>query len=160
MFLQMFFVYCCCLMFRKERCVSKVNLGRGHYKLSLLLFVDVYNPIEYKVFYGSIDEDVFNEFVRDKLLPHINPYPHKHSVIVIDNCSFHHNIMFRELVEATGAIILYLPAYMPMLNLAEYYFNGIKMQEKHKEIFGDEWQAAVSVAESVENMRDKNWQRC
>lgn len=84
--------------YRNERCIGKVKFGRGNYKLSLLLFNDVYNPIEYEVFFGAINEDKFNDFVTNKLAKHINPYPGKRSLILIDNCRFHHNETFENFI--------------------------------------------------------------
>lgn len=46
---------------------------------------------------------------------------------------------------------------MPMYNLTEHYFNCVKTIEKQNQVQGDEWDAMMSLCESVEKMRDKNW---
>jgi transposase len=38
---------------------------------------------------GSFDGDSFQEFLA-RLLPLMNPYPQKNSVLVMDNCAIHH----------------------------------------------------------------------
>ena len=40
---------------------------------------------------GSYDKQLFNDFVRNKVLPFCNPYPGVRSVIVMDNAKIHHS---------------------------------------------------------------------
>ena len=84
-------------------------------------------------------------------------YPGKHSVVMVDNVSFHHNEMFEYMIEQKGAILLYLPSYMPKWNITEYYFNGIKSKERMKQVFGNPVAAMVSLCECVEEMKDLDW---
>jgi hypothetical protein len=39
---------------------------------------------------GSFDQVLFERFI-DGLLDHMNPFPAKNSVIVMDNCRIHHS---------------------------------------------------------------------
>jgi hypothetical protein len=52
-------------------------------------------------------------FLRCPLLqvPIIRPFPAKNSVVIADNCSFHHCDEFVRLIEAAGGRVLYLSAY-------------------------------------------------
>ena len=40
---------------------------------------------------GSFDKQLFNDFVRNKVLPLCNPFPGVRSVIVMDNVKIHHS---------------------------------------------------------------------
>lgn len=51
-------------------------------------------------------------------VPVLNPFPHKHSVLVIDQCKIHKVKDFQDIIKATGAILQYLPAYSPDKNMA------------------------------------------
>jgi hypothetical protein len=53
----------------------------------------------------------FLKWVREKLVPMIRPFPAVNSVVIADNCSFHHNKAFIALVEAAGGKVLFLSAY-------------------------------------------------
>ena len=46
----------------------------------------------------------------------MNPYPGPRSVLVLDNCSFHHSEDVKALIQAAGIVIHYLPPYAPNLN--------------------------------------------
>ena len=123
----------------------------------MILFNDVEDAVAYEVVYGAVNEDIFNEFVASELLPHVEPYPGKHSIIMIDNCKFHHNVDLQEMVDASGAILLFLPSYKPNWNLSEFWFNGIKGKERAAGVYGNVDEARLSLCESVEAMRGCDW---
>ena len=56
----------------------------------------------------------------------MNKWPLPHSVLVVDNASIHKVPGIRELVEASGARLIYLPTYSPDLNPIELAFSTIK----------------------------------
>lgn len=56
----------------------------------------------------------------------MNPYPAKHSVLVMDNARIHHNEDLVAAVEDIGCRILYLPPYSPDLNPIETAFSALK----------------------------------
>ena len=56
----------------------------------------------------------------------MNPYPAKHSVLVMDNARIHHNEDLVVAVEDIGCRILYLPPYSPDLNPIETAFSALK----------------------------------
>jgi len=47
-------------------------------------------------------------------------------VVVIDNASFQNSLKIKELIDSTGAKLLYLPPYSPDLNPIEHYWHKIK----------------------------------
>ncbi|KAJ6564063.1 hypothetical protein B0H19DRAFT_864860, partial [Mycena capillaripes] len=51
------------------------------------------------IFKGSITKDRFLGFLRKQVAPILNVYPAKHSVVILDNCSIHHDENIRALIE-------------------------------------------------------------
>ncbi|KAF9034762.1 hypothetical protein BJ165DRAFT_1356135, partial [Panaeolus papilionaceus] len=47
---------------------------------------------------GSITKDCFLTFLQEQIAPQLNPYPGKHSVVLLDNCAIHHDADIRELI--------------------------------------------------------------
>ncbi|KAH8822993.1 hypothetical protein DL96DRAFT_1747086, partial [Flagelloscypha sp. PMI_526] len=55
---------------------------------------------------GSFDGDLFPDFLLNNVLPQMNHYPDKHSVLVLDNCRFRHNDIVYEACKGAGNIII------------------------------------------------------
>ncbi len=71
---------------------------------------------------GSMDGALFLAYVRDFLCPTLRPG----DIVVADNLSSHKVAGVKEVIEATGAIIRYLPPYSPDLNPIEKLFSKLK----------------------------------
>jgi transposase len=56
----------------------------------------------------------------------MNPYPAKHSVLVMDNARIHHDDNLVTAIEDIGGRVLYLPPYSPDFNLIETAFSALK----------------------------------
>ena len=73
---------------------------------------------------GNVTGDVFVKFVRNCLLPILEPFngTNSHSVVVMDNASVHH---YEEVADITGvgAIVCFLPPYSPELNPIKNVFS-------------------------------------
>lgn len=78
-----------------------------------------------RVFQGSTDSDVFEDFIEE-LLQHCGRWPEPKSVLVIDNALFHHTDRVWELCERAGVKLEFLPLYSPDLNLIEDFFSILK----------------------------------
>jgi len=65
---------------------------------------------------------VFNAFIEYELAPNLRPG----DVVVMDNLSAHKNHKAKELIEAAGAEILYLPPYSPEFNPIEKLWGKLK----------------------------------
>ena len=61
------------------------------------------------------------------------------SVVILDNASFHKSAATRELVEQTGAKLLFLPPYSPDLNPIEHDFGALKKirEYNHEKSIGE-----------------------
>jgi len=73
-------------------------------------------------FEGSCNRSVFETWLKDKLIPELNPG----QIIILDNATFHKGERIRELVEAADCELHYLPPYSPDLNKIEHYWFPIK----------------------------------
>jgi len=71
---------------------------------------------------GAVNATVFEAYLEQALLPHLLPG----RIVVIDNLSAHKSERVRELIEAAGCEVLYLPPYSPDLNPIEEAFSKIK----------------------------------
>ena len=71
-----------------QRARSKVTTRQAP-NLSLLPALTVDGYIVCNVYEGSVNQNVFAEFIEHDLLPLCNPYPGPRSVIVLDNARVH-----------------------------------------------------------------------
>ncbi len=74
------------------------------------------------LFEGSCDAVCFNAWVETYLCPRLS----QTAVVVLDNARLHQTHRTRELIQATGAEILFLPPYSPDYNPIEHDFANIK----------------------------------
>ena len=56
----------------------------------------------------------------------MNTYPGPNSVMIVDNCSTHKSIALHKAVEASGCLLVFLPAYSPDFNPIEESFSCCK----------------------------------
>lgn len=70
----------------------------------------------------SVDKNAFLGFLEHSLLPTLEP----DSVLVLDNWRVHHGDDVKDLVEAAGCTVFYLPTYSPDLNPIEHLFAKVK----------------------------------
>jgi transposase len=71
---------------------------------------------------GPINRDAFEAYIAQVLVPDIRPG----HIVVMDNLSSHKGPRVRELIEAVGARLLYLPPYSPDFNPIENAFAKLK----------------------------------
>ena len=81
------------------------------------------------LFEGTCDTEVFNSWLKTRLCPRLT---HKH-LVIMDNAAFHKSSATVQLIEDTGATLLFLPPYSPDLNPIEHDFAALK---KHREYDG------------------------
>ena len=71
---------------------------------------------------GSCTAERFNTWLETSLCPRLSS---KH-LVIMDNAPIHRTKRTRELIEATGATVLFLPPYSPDYNPIEHDFANIK----------------------------------
>ena len=95
------------------RCVRRMTFIRG-VRHSILPALTLHGIISLDVFEGFVNKDRFLSFLREQVVcifimhntrpervlqaPQLNPYPGKRSVVVLDNCSIHHDEEIRQLI--------------------------------------------------------------
>lgn len=73
---------------------------------------------------GPINRAAFEVYVEKVLVPELP----KGAIVVMDNLSSHTGPRVREMIEAAGATLLYLPPYSPDFNPIENAFAKLKAQ--------------------------------
>ena len=106
---------------RGERLIEAVP--HGHWKTTTLIAALGIEGMRCStVVDGAVNGDVFEAFVEQVLAGQLRPG----DVVVMDNLSSHKRQRTRELIEATGARLLFLPPYSPDLNPIEMIFAKVK----------------------------------
>ena len=88
---------------------------------------------------GSVNESQFSDFVQQALLPQLQPFNgvNARSVVILDNASTHHVDGVVDLIESTGALVVFLPPYSPDLNAIEEAFFKLKITLRANEALLD-----------------------
>ncbi len=73
-------------------------------------------------FEGATTKVVFETYVEEVLAPMLKPG----QIVVMDNLGAHKGARIKELIEARGATLLFLPAYSPDISPIEEAFSKIK----------------------------------
>ena len=73
-------------------------------------------------FEGACNRLVFEQWLSEKLLPHLQPG----QIVILDNATFHKSEKIREVIESAECQLQYLPPYSPDLNEIEHYWFPIK----------------------------------
>jgi transposase len=71
---------------------------------------------------GSLKAGDLHAFVREAVVPHLSPG----DVVILDNASCHKGKKAREMIEAAGARLLFLPAYSPDFSPIEFAWRKVK----------------------------------
>lgn len=73
-------------------------------------------------FPGALDRPAFEQFVAEVLVPYLTPG----QTVVLDNLSVHKSAKARQLIEAAGCQLVFLPTYSPDFNPIEQAFAKLK----------------------------------
>lgn len=71
---------------------------------------------------GSINGEIFLHYIENYLAPQLK----SEDCVILDNVSFHKVKGVKELIEAVGARVVYLPPYSPDLSPIEHMWSKIK----------------------------------
>jgi len=110
---------------RGVRAEIEANFVRGE-RWSIEAALGVEGYVAVRAVPGSVDGDEFFDFIVNDVLPQMNPYPQDRSVLILDNCAIHKSTALREVVEAHGCRLFFLPPYSPDLNPIEESFSAVK----------------------------------
>jgi len=100
-----------------------VGVPHGHWKTTTFVgALTIRGFIAPMVLDGPINRIAFETYVAKVLVPELNPG----DVVVMDNLSSHKGPRVREMIEAAGAQLRYLPPYSPDFNPIENAFAKLK----------------------------------
>ncbi|TFK78757.1 hypothetical protein K466DRAFT_468528, partial [Polyporus arcularius HHB13444] len=68
-------------------------------RYSILPALTMDGIIALDIFEGSVNKERFLQFLNNELAPTLNPYPGPRSVVIMDNCTIHHDEEIRHLIE-------------------------------------------------------------
>lgn len=106
---------------RGERLIGKVP--HGHWKVTTFVASLRREAITAPfVIDKPMNSAIFRAYLEHCLVPTLRPG----DIVVMDNLSSHKSDEVREIIEAAGAILLYLPPYSPDFNPIEQAFSKLK----------------------------------
>jgi transposase len=94
------------------------NRGKN---MTLIASMSLYGMGESMCFEGATDAKAFEAYVERLLAPSLTE-----GQVVMDNLGAHRPKRIRELIEARGAELVFVPSYSPDLNPIEQAFSKIK----------------------------------
>jgi transposase len=101
----------------------RVGVPHGHWKTTTFVAgLTTRGMVAPWVLDGPINRDAFETFVGRVLVPTLTPG----NVVIMDNLSSHKGPRVREMIEAAGAELRYLPPYSPDFNPIENAFAKLK----------------------------------
>jgi len=101
----------------------RVGVPFGHWKTTTFVgALTLRGFIAPFVIDGPIDRLAFETYVEKVLLPELR----EGDVVIMDNLPSHKGLKVRDLIEAAGARLLYLPPYSPDFNPIENAFAKLK----------------------------------
>jgi transposase len=106
---------------RGQRVVDRVPRNHGQ-NVTCLTAISPHGIHAPCVFEDALDGPLFLQWVRDWLLPGLS----RGTTLVLDNLNVHRNPAVRQVVEAAGCFLLFLPAYSPDFNPIELVFAQLK----------------------------------
>jgi transposase len=104
---------------------------------------------------SAMNGTAFLTYVKTQLCPTLKPG----DIIIADNLSSHKVVGVKEMAEAKGARLLYLPSYSPDLNPIEQVFAKLKtlLRKAMARSFDDLWKAIGSILELFTQQECRNY---
>jgi transposase len=106
---------------RGLRAYGKVPKNRGK-NLTLIASMGLHGMGESMCIEGATDAKAFEAYVEHFLAPSLT----EGQIVVMDNLGAHRPKRVRDLIEAKGAELVFVPSYSPDLNPIEQAFSKIK----------------------------------
>lgn len=101
----------------------KVGVPHGHWKTTTLVgAIRSTGFTAPRVIDGTVNGERFKAYIAEVLVPALQ----KGDTVIMDNLPAHKSSKIREMIEAAGARLLYLPPYSPDLNPIEMAFSKLK----------------------------------
>ena len=139
--------------------VHEKLLVRGK-RVSAIGLMSMNGMLDCKVVTGTVNSEVFYNFVETALLPQLMPFngSNPHSVVVMDNCSIHHVHRIVKMIHEVGALVHFLPPYSPDYNPIEEGFSKVKaclkLMDEEADYMFDDHESLVLSAFSLLTVKD------
>jgi len=117
--LAMVRLYARAIIGRRARGSRPQKRGRN---ISLLTALSLEKVVVSSNIYGAVDGVTFEAFIANKLVPKLG----KNATVIMDNAKIHLGEMVRELIEQTGAKLIYLSPYSPEFSPIENFWSKVK----------------------------------
>ena len=104
---------------------------------------------------GPINGDWFEAYVAQVLVPTLKPG----DIVILDNLSSHKRPAARELIEAVGATMMFLPPYSPDFNPIEKAFSKLKalLRKAAERTVNGLWDRIGKMVELIEPQEAQNY---
>ncbi len=107
---------------RKDKGFTRLQSGKRSIRVSIISGLCQGKLIAPFTFEGPCNRLVFEQWLSEKLLPHLKPG----QSVILDNATFHKSEKIRELITSAKCELEYLPPLSPDLNEIEHYWFPIK----------------------------------
>lgn len=120
--------------FRGHPVKAQKLLVRGEH-ITAIAAISIRGMEALRIVRGSVDGDVFYDFVCEDLLSKLMPFDgiNNNSIVIMDNCSVHHTSEVETALNDAGIITHFLPPYSPDYNPIELTFSKVKYAIKAME---------------------------
>lgn len=115
---------------RKGQRVYGLTSGKRRPRTSLIAARIDDHLQESFLFEGACDAVVFTVWLKTLLCPRLSG----DHVVIMDNAAFHKSPAVIQLIEQTGATLLFLPPYSPDLNPIEKDFAALKKNREYHQM--------------------------
>jgi len=104
-----------------ERAIAEKPFDVGS-KFSIIGAIALTGIVAMMYIESAVNLTIFKEYIRQLLVPKLRPGQY----VVFDNVSFHKSQEIADLIESTGARVVFLPPYSPELSPIEKLWSKIK----------------------------------
>lgn len=104
---------------------------------------------------GPINGEWFEAYVGQVLAPTLKPG----DIVILDNLSSHKRLAAREIIEAVGARLMFLPPYSPDFNPIEKAFSKLKalLRKAAERTVSDLWDRIGKIVELIDPQEAQNY---
>ncbi|KXJ08334.1 hypothetical protein AC249_AIPGENE28337 [Exaiptasia diaphana] len=105
-------------------------------RISAIPVVSTDGILDIGIYDGHVDGALFLHFVNTTLAPHLQPFNgfNARSIVVLDNARIHHYRHVVNAINATGALLMFLPPYSPDYMPCEGVFSQAKSWIKENDL--------------------------
>lgn len=134
----------------------RMSAPHGHWNATTFVAgLTLHGMIAPFVLKGSINRAAFETYVEKVLVPELRPG----DIVIMDNLSSHKGPKARQLIEAAGATLMFLPPYSPDFNPIENAFSKLKamLRKAAKRTVDGLWNAIGRISETFTQTECANY---